>query len=357
MPDTPFSVGISADFLTDAPGQIEPVWAELMGGYPQISYAHFGANGHDAGGAFVLPEDIAGFDAVLLMAYRFTAASFTGSERLATIARWGVGYDRIDVPACTAAGVLLAITPQAVRRPVAEAVVTLILALAKHLFDKDRLVRANCWERSAYPGLGLAGKTLGTVGIGNIGADVFRLLAPFELGLKLAFDPYVDPAAAAHLGVELVDLETVFRMSDFVTINAPLTAETKGLVNARLLGMMQPTAFLINTARGGLVVQEDLVAALQKGKIAGAGLDVFAEEPLPPDHPLTRLDNVILAPHSLAWTDQLYRDNGVQACLNILSVLAGEAPLPTVNQEVQSAPAFQDKLAALHRRWEESVGE
>jgi phosphoglycerate dehydrogenase-like enzyme len=152
-----------------------------------------------------------------------------------------------------------------------------------------------------------------------------------------------------------VDVATVFRRSDFVTLNAPLTAETHGLVDARLLGMMQPTAFLINTARGGLVVQDDLVAALEAGKIAGAGLDVFAEEPLPADHPLTRMENVILAPHSLAWTDQLYRDNGVHACLNIVSVLAGEAPRATVNKDVLAGNRLQAKLAELRRRWEASV--
>lgn len=356
MADTPFCVGISADFLTDAPGQIEPVWAEMMGGYPQISYAFFEARGRDAGGAFVLAEDVAGFDAALVLAYRFTAASFAGNDRLTTISRWGVGYDRLDLTACTAAGVLVSITPEAVRRPVAEAVVTLMLALAKRLFEKDRLVRANRWERSAYPGLGLTGKTVGMVGMGNIGAEVFRLLAPFDLGLKLAYDPYADPEVAARLGVELVDVETLFRTSDFVTLNAPLTAETHGLVNARMLGLMQPTAFLINTARGGLVVQDDLVAALAAGKIAGAGLDVFAEEPLPAGHPLTRMENVILAPHSLAWTDQLYRDNGVHACLNILSVLAGEAPLATVNKDVLAGSLLPVKLAALQRHWEASIG-
>jgi phosphoglycerate dehydrogenase-like enzyme len=181
---------------------------------------------------------------------------------------------------------------------------------------------------------------------------MFRLLAPFDLGRKLAADPYADPALAAALGVDLVDLATVFRESDFVAVNCPLTAETHGLIDAHLLGLMKPTAFLVNTARGPIVAQDDLVAALQTGALAGAGLDVFNPEPLPADHPLTRLDNVILAPHSLAWTDEIYRDNTRFACENILSVMRGAVPRHTVNRTVVSTPAYQFRRARLADQWD-----
>jgi phosphoglycerate dehydrogenase-like enzyme len=351
-----FRIGITSDFKVEAPGRLDPVLQEVLAPLPYVEYEYFYASGADAQGAFIRPADVAGFDAVLNLGYRFTAESFTGEDRLAVIARWGVGYDMIDVPACTANDVLLAITTDAVRRPVAEAILTLLLALAKQLPAKDQIVRTGRWDlRASAEGLGLRGKTLGSVGLGNIGSEMFRLLEPFELGRKLAADPYATNAHAAALGVELVDLETVFAESDFVTINCPLTDETRGLVNAARLAQMKPTAFLINTARGPIVNQPDLLRALQEKQIAGAGLDVFENEPIASDHPLVQLDNVILSPHSLAWTDELYRDNGVGACENILTVLQGEVPTYSVNRDVAEQSGYQKKLAALRTRWQALV--
>ena len=158
--------------------------------------------------------------------------------------------------------------------------------------------------------------------MGSIGTEMFRLLQPFDLGRLLALDPYVSQARAAQLGVELVDLPTLFREADFLAINCPLNDETEGMINAELFSLMKPT-----------------------------GLDVFEEEPLPVNHPLTRLDNVILAPHAVAWTDDMYRGNGVGACENVLTVLRGEIPKYTVNREVVERPGFQAKLRALRERW------
>lgn len=349
-----FRIGVTADFKVGIPGRIEPVLTEMFDSLPQVEYEFFDITGQDERGKCVAPVDIAHFDAVLAFAPRFTPASFAGNQRLAVISRWGVGYDMIDVPACTAANVLLAITTDAVRRPVAEAIVTLLHALSTRLYDKDRLVRSGQWgKRSAVPSVGLRGKTLGSVGLGNIGSEMFRLLEPFGLKRKLAADPYANPANIAQLGVELVDLATVFREADFVTINCPLNEETRGLVNADLLTLMKPTAYLINTARGPIVNQADLTTALQTGQIAGAGLDVFEVEPLPVDHPLIQLDNVILTPHSLAWTDELYHDTGVSACEHILRVLQGETPQFTVNRAIATQPDFQTKLADLRARWQQ----
>ncbi|MFN8444938.1 MAG: NAD(P)-dependent oxidoreductase [Caldilineaceae bacterium] len=345
---TPLQIGVTADFQVAVPGRIEPVLAEVFDPLPNIRYRYFEATGQDEKGKYVTPQDIADFDAVLALAYRFPAATFHQSQRLAVLARWGVGYDTIDIPACTAADVLLAITVDAVRRPVGEAIVTLLHALSMRLVQKDRLVREGKWNaRALEPSVGLRGKTLASVGLGNIGSEMFRLLEPFGLKRKLAHDPYASPKVVAELGIELVDLPTLFAEADFVTVNCPLTTETRGMVNASLISRMKPTAYLVNTARGPIVNQADLIAALQAKQIAGAGLDVFEVEPLPLDSPLIQMDNVILAPHALAWNDELYHDNGYDACQSILSVFRGELPPYIVNRSVVEQDGFKAKVAAL----------
>jgi phosphoglycerate dehydrogenase-like enzyme len=259
----------------------------------------------------------------------------------------------IDTQACTENDVLLCITRDAVRRPVAEGIITLLLALAKQLPAKERLVRGGRWaEKVRYPGLGMSGRTLGSIGVGNIGAELFRLLRPFDLRRMLAYDPYVSEAQAAALGVTMVDLDTLLAESDFVCINCPLNNETFHLLDEARLRRMKPTALLINTARGPIIDQAALTRALQERWIAGAALDVFEREPLPADDPLMQLDNLILSPHAIAWTDDLVRGNGEGACQNILTVLRGEAPAYTVNREVIERPGFQAKLRALRERWE-----
>lgn len=339
-----YRIGVSSDFKTGAPGALEPVLQEMLDPLPQVEWDYYDS----PSGRPVSPQAIADFDGLIVLGSHIDASSFTGQDRVAIVARWGVGYDRIHVPALTANDVLLSINVDAVRRPVAEAILTLLLALAKRLPDKDRLVRTGRWDlRAQMNGFGLRGKTLGSVGVGNIGSEMFRLLAPFELGRRLAYDPYTSPEGAAELGVDLVDLDTLFAESDFITINCPLTGETRGLVNAHRLGLMKPTAYLINTARGPIVDQDALLEALQAGRIAGAGLDVFDPEPLPGDHPLTKLDNVLLSPHSLAWTDELYDLNGRQACESVLAVFGGEVPKYPVNREVLERPGFQAKLERL----------
>lgn len=343
-----FRVGVSADFKTTAAGLLEPVLEEMFGPLPYVTWDFF-----ENKERLVAPNEIKDLDAIITLHPRFDASTFAGEDRLTVIARWGVGYDYINVPDCTAADVLLAITTDAVRKPVAEAIVTFFLALAKRLLAKDRLVRTGRWDLKPYTsGLGLSGKTVGSVGVGNIGAEMFRLLQPFDLGRKLAFDPYMSQEQAAEIGVELVDLPTLFKESDFVAVNCPLNDETSGMVDAKLLSLMKPTAYLVNTARGAIINQDHLTAALQTGQIAGAGLDVYEEEPLPVDHPLAQMDNVILSPHGMAWTDDLYRGNGVGACENVLTVLRGEVPRYTVNREVVERPGFQAKLQALRERWE-----
>ncbi len=343
----PFRIGVSPDFQTHATDLLEPVLEELLTPLPHVTWDFFPMRGKE-----IYPDEIVGYDALLTLLARVTPESLAGNEHLAVIARWGVGYDMIDVPACTEANVLLAITTDAVRKPVAEAIVTFFLALAKKLNAKDQLVRSGRWDLKAQTsGLGMSGKTVGSVGSGNIGGEMFRLLGPFDLGRRLVYDPYLSQERADAMNVELVDLETIFRESDFVAINCPHTAETEGMIGAALFALMKPTAYFVNTARGPIVRQADLTAALQAGQLAGAGLDVFEEEPLPTDHPLIDMENVILSPHALAWTDDLYRDNGVGALENILNVFQGNLPKYMVNRGVTEQADFQAKLAQLQARW------
>lgn len=343
-----FRVGIPGYANLDARALLSPVLKEVLDPLPYVEYDFFNTRAE-----VMAPDEIKNYDAAITFGTRFTSASFSGDDRLAIIARWGVGYDMLDIPACTQADVLVAITTDAVRKPVAEAILTLFLALAKKLPAKDRLVRTGRWDlKSGTSGLGLSGKTVGSVGVGNIGAEMFRLLQPFDLGRMLAFDPYVAKDRAAQLNVALVDLRTLFQESDFIAVNCPLNHETAGMIDAGLFSVMKPTAYFVNTARGAIVNQEDLTVALQTGQIAGAGLDVFEQEPIPVNHPLTQMDNVILSPHALAWTDDLYRGNGLGACDNVLAVLRGEIPQYTVNKEVVKRPGFQAKLEALRGRWD-----
>lgn len=341
-----FRVGISADFRTTAEGLLEPVLAERFDPQPELEY-EFMAEIKDE----VTPDQIRDYDAVITLHPRYTVDSLRGVERLAVIARWGVGYNMIDVQTCTNNDVLLAITRDAVRRPVAEGMMTLLLGVTHHLQIKDRLIRSGRWaDKIRYPGVGIEGHTLGLVGIGNIGSEFLRLIRPFGLGRLLAFDPYVSSEQAKNLGVELIGLETLLTESDFVCISCPLTQETFHLVAEPQLKMMRPTAFLINAARGPIVDQAALTHALQESWIAGAGLDVFEQEPLPADDPLTQLDNVILSPHAIGWTDALVHDNGVGACENVLAALKGKIPEHVVNREVVERPGFQAKLRAFRNR-------
>lgn len=296
----------------------------------------------------IRPEQVRALDVLVLGRPKITAYSLSGGVRLGLIARFGVGYDRVDVGACSANSVALTIAPDGVRHSVAVAIITLILSLATHLRSKDIIVRkgpAGWRKRFQYCGLGLLSRTLGTIGLGNIGAEMCRLARPFGLQL-VAYDPYVAPRTAEALGVDLVSsLDDLFCRADFLAVNCPLTAETRGLVGARLLALMKPHAFLINTARGEIIDQTALVSILREGRIGGAGLDVFAQEPVPEQDPLLSLDNVILAPHSLAVTDQQIAESSKRVAVSVLAFVAGRIPENVVNPSVLDDPEWLVKRA------------
>lgn len=298
-------------------------------------------------------EQLEDFDALILLAHRFTADSVPKSGRLAAVARFGVGYDTVDVPALSKAGIALVITPDGVRRPVAVSIITLMLALTGKLMIKDKLTReaaAGFAKRSDHMGVGLVGRTLGSIGIGNIGAEMFRMAKPFDMKF-IAHDPFADRQVAAELGIELVSLEDVFRTADIVSVSCPLTSETHHLVNAERLALMKPTAFFINTARGPIVDQKALTKVLQDRKIAGAGLDVLEQEPPAADDPILKLDNVILAPHALCWTDQCFAGNGAADVKAVLDIQKGLEPRGIVNRDVLKHPDWQRRLADFRKRY------
>jgi phosphoglycerate dehydrogenase-like enzyme len=342
MPPEIFRVGITRDTLrADGTSIFDPLALGVFDD-PRYEWEFLPDNVKE-----LTAEHAARYDALGVLNPRVTAATLAGSDRrLKIVARMGVGYDSIDVPACTANGVILTNTPDGVRRPVATSILLLMLALSHKLRTKDAITRAGRWaETTNHMGDGLTGKTIGSLGMGNIGSELFRLLAPLEM-VHLAYDPYAKPDDAAKLGVRLTDKDTVLRESDVICINCPLTPETRHLVGDRELSLMKPTAYLINTARGPIVDEQAVQKALVEGRIAGAALDVFEQEPIGADHPLAALDNVILTPHSICWTDEFFRNNAQSAFRAIVAVATGKTPTYVVNRDVLAHPDVQTRLTA-----------
>ena len=337
-----FLVGVTPDFAVEAKGLYEKQLAEKLTS-AGIAWELM----PELPGNAVTPEIADRYDAIFALASWFRADGIKGCRRLAVIARWGVGYDRVDTKALTENGIALAITPNAVRTPVAEAIFTLMLAVAKNLRMQDQITRAGKW-RGDLPrmGVNLRGRVLGSVGCGNIGKEMFRLAKPFGFSRLIAYDPFLTQSQVDDIGVQLVPLDTVMAESDFVTVNAFLNEHTTGLIGERQLRLMKPNAYFINTARGPIVDQAALIRLLQDRAIAGAGIDVFETEPPPKDLPLFELDNVVVTPHALPWTEEIARDNSLEACDNMLAVSRGEVPPGLVNKAVLDNSLFKAKLAA-----------
>ena len=335
-------VGISRDVL-DSQGQPsfgrEPL--RLLDDAPNVAYEFL----PDPVTALT-PDHLAAYDALYINSPLVTRGSFgDGPCRARIIARHGVGYDSVDLAACTDHDVMVTIQPEPVRRPVATAAITYVLALAQKLRLKDELTRSGRWnERLDHMGMGLTGRTLGLVGAGRIGHEILRLARPFEMRL-LATDPYMDAASIEALGGQLVDLDTLLREADFVTVICNLTEETRGLIGREALSLMKPASYLINVARGPIVDETALIEALRAGRIAGAGLDVFAQEPVDPANPLLGMANVLVTPHALCWTDECFAGLARSAITSILAAAHGERPRNLVNPDVLERPRTRDWLA------------
>jgi phosphoglycerate dehydrogenase-like enzyme len=291
------------------------------------------------------PDQLADLDAVVLEKVALRAASLEGVERLALVCRYGVGYDTVDIEACTQHGIIVTNCPDGTQRPMAVANLALILALSTRLLEKDRLARAGRWQEGVtLLGMGLMDRTLGLVGMGSIGGETLRLAAP--LGLRrLVHDPNVSEAAIREAGAEPASLEDVFSQSDIVCLAVPLTPATRHIIGAREFALMKPTAWFINTSRGAVVDEPALIAALHERRIAGAGIDVFEQEPVDPDNPLLKMDHVIVAPHSLGSTDECFSLIGRSVTRSILDVRAGRVPRFVIDRRVLDHPRTQARLA------------
>jgi D-3-phosphoglycerate dehydrogenase len=345
-----FKVSLSADFLNEDRKLIFPdIGLSLLDSEPVVSYEFLAEYRPE-----YVPEQLAGADVLISLKPRVTAASLQGLERLCAIGRCGVGYDNVDLAACTEHDIAVYITPAGVVRPMASSIVLMVLALSHNLVLKDRMMRAGHWvESTRRLGREPRGRTVGTIGLGNIACETVRLLRTFDVGRFLAFDPYVTQAKAADLGVQLVALDDLLRQSDYVLVNCPYTPATRHLIAERELGLMNPRAVLINTARGPIIDQAALVRALQSRAIAGAALDVYEKEPLENDSPLLKLENVILTSHSVGWTEELFRDMGRIDCEGAIAVSQGRAPSNVVNREVLERPGFLNKLRKYAERRKE----
>ncbi|MFE5895715.1 phosphoglycerate dehydrogenase [Streptomyces sp. NPDC056468] len=311
--------------------ELSPATVDALG--PDVDVRH--VDGSDR--AALLPA-LADADAVLVRsATRLDREAIAAGPRLKIVARAGVGLDNVDIPAATEAGVVVANAPVSNVTSAAELTVGLLLAVARNIPQADTALKNGSWQRSRWSGVELSGKVLGIVGLGRIGGLVARRMAAFGMDL-VAYDPYVTAAQAAAVGVRLLSLDELLAQCDFLTVHLPRTPETTGLIGFDALRKVKPTARVVNAARGGIIDENELYAALKEGRVAGAALDVYASEPCT-DSPLFALDNVVVTPHLGASTAEAQEKAGVAAARSVRLALAGEHVPDAVN--VQGGPVAE----------------
>ncbi len=339
-----FRVALTADFYDAAGGlKYRDIGLDILESAKECKVRRFATHHPE-----IKSQQLSGVNGVIVLTPTVTAESLSQSSDLLAIGRFGVGYDGVNVEACTLADVVLFTTAGAVDYSVAEATVGWMLALTHHVRMKDNLVRLGHWDsRSQYMGSELRERTLGVIGFGGIGQSVVKLLSGFGMNTPLVYDPFVTPEIVAQAGVKAVSLEQLLSQSDFVSIHCPLNEATRNLLSQRELAWLKPTAFLLNTARGGIIEEDALFEILSARKIAGAALDCFVDEPLIVPPRWAGLDNVLLAPHSIAWTDELFRDIGRAACQGMLNLAKGLRPKGVINPEVFARPGFVAKWERL----------
>ncbi len=266
---------------------------------------------------------------IVRSATQIDSAAIDAAPRLKVIARAGVGLDNVEVPAATERGVMVVNAPTSNIVSTAEQAAALLLSVARNTVAASASLKAGEWKRAKYTGVELAGKTVGVIGMGRVGVLFAQRMAAFGTRL-LAYDPYVQPARAAQLGVRLVGLEELLRESDFISIHATKTPETVGLIGARELAMVKPGVRIVNAARGGLIDEQALADALAEGRVAGAGIDVYAKEPCT-SSPLFAFDNVVATPHLGASTHEAQDKAGVAVARSVKLALQGEFVADAVN--------------------------
>jgi len=283
-----------------------------------------------------LPEDmLRAVDAVLRRGWDFPRALLERMPALRVISCPGIGVQNIDLPAAAELGVVVANVPYATAEEVGNHAITLLLAAARKLVRADRSVRSGSYDwRLAQPVYSVRGKTLGFVAFGNSARSAAEKMRAFGVKM-LAYDPHVDQATAEAYSVQMVELYDLLQRSDFVSIHAPLTAQTRHLLDAAAIAQMKPGAILIQVSRGGIVDQLALAEALQAGRLAAAGIDVHETEPPDPAHPLLQLDNVIHTPHYAGYSEEAFREQKRLACQTIGRVLDGYWPNWVLNPSVK----------------------
>jgi D-3-phosphoglycerate dehydrogenase len=276
-------------------------------------------------------------DAIIVCYATVPRSVIEEASRLRVIAKTGTGVDNVDVAAATERGIVVTNVPDYCRDEVSDHAMALLLALARRLPKLDRLVQSGSWDTGvAKPTFRIKGQTLGLVGFGRIAGDVGAKARAFGMRV-LAYDPFVPAEAIAAGGCEPAPLDVVLREADFVSLHVPLTSDTEHVIDAAALRAMKPTAYLVNTARGGLVDTAALRTALLAGEIAGAGLDVLEHEPPAPDDPLLGLDNVIITPHTGFYSEDSVEELQRKTAMQVVKVLRGERPDYPVNPEVLTA--------------------
>jgi D-3-phosphoglycerate dehydrogenase len=259
------------------------------------------------------------------------------AKELKMIQTASIGYNHIDIAACTEKGVVVCNVAEVMAESVAQHTWGLILDVSKNISRSDRVMRAGGWRIENRYGIELYGKTLGLVGIGDIGGRV-ALKGKMAFGMRiLAYDPYVLPARAQLYGAELVDLETLLKESDVISVHTPLTTETQHLIGRKQFSLMKSTAIFVNTSRGPVVDEAALAEALEKKQFLGAGIDVFEQEPLSPTSPLRKMENIVLTPHTSSSTKEAFRNTYKGSVNNILRFVNGQRPNWVVNREVLMA--------------------
>ena len=280
----------------------------------------------------LIPE-LAQATAVLIRsATKMDAEAIAAAPNLKLIARAGVGLDNVDIPAATAAGVLVVNAPTSNIVSAAELAVSLLLACARNVVPANLALKGGTWARSRYGGAEVADKTVGIIGLGKIGQLVAARLRGFDVKL-LAYDPYVASAPAGFNDVHLVPLDELLEQADFITIHIPKTPETTGLIGVDALRKVKPTVRIINAARGGVLDEDALYDALVQGRVAGAGLDVYASEPCT-DSPLFALDQVVATPHLGASTDEAQEKAGIAVAQSVVAYFEGDEVPGAVNADL-----------------------
>lgn len=294
-------------------------------------------------------EDLRGADAVILLKDAITAETLEGLDDLQVVSRFGAGFDSVDIDACTERGIVVTNAPQGVRHSVAQSTVGMLIVCASNMRRYDNIVRERGFEdRLENMGVELFGKRLGTIGMGQIGSRVLELLEPFDMDVQ-TYDPYLSEERAAELGVTKVDLDTLLETSDFVSLHCPLTEETAGLLGKDEFAKMKPTAYFVNTTRGGIYPDADLAEALEDGLIAGAAIDVFENEPDVEGNPLLDLEDCLVMPHAAGINKDGLARTGRIAADCVTAVRDGEIPRNVLNPDVYEGAVPDEKLSPSYR--------